>query len=103
MIPFCDHHVLSTMWNNGVDGKNCDGIDIILCLRVMPVAGSGQSKVRFAASSHVEPVHILDEMAARHATRVEYFALCEYVKMDLKGGTKHSLDPSGKSFWTHTI
>ncbi len=47
-----------------------------ICHKAQPSDGSGRSKTRLDANSHVEPVQILDEFAACLATRDANFAFC---------------------------
>jgi hypothetical protein len=74
VIPFWDHQSLSTVWNKGLLGNALEGIFIEIWRRVIPSWGSGRSSTRFTASSQVEPVHILAEIAAWRATREANFA-----------------------------
>jgi len=74
VIPFKDLQVLSTVWNRGVLGKLWEGIDRRRPLREMPDEGSGLSNTRLAASSHVEPLQILEDMAACLTISAAYLA-----------------------------
>jgi hypothetical protein len=73
-------------------------MDIIIWCKVIPVQGSGRSKIRFVANSHVLLVPNLEESAAWHATRDAYFPLLEKEIKDWKGGTNLIFVPSGKLF-----
>lgn len=70
-----ERHILSTVWKRGVFGKLREGIDIIICRKVMSVVGSGQSNIRFVVSSQVLHVPNLDDNAAWCATKEEYLPL----------------------------
>jgi hypothetical protein len=78
VIPFKDLQVLSSVWNRGVLGKLWEGIDRRRPLREMPDEGSGLSNTRLAASSHVEPLQILKDMAACLTMSVSFMAKGEH-------------------------
>ena len=78
VTPLSERHIISTVWERGALRKLWEGIiDMIICQKVMPVAGSGRSNIRFVVSSHVLHVPSLDDNAAWRATKDEYIPLHE--------------------------
>ena len=69
----------------------------MICLKVIPVPGSGRSKARFVVNSLLFMYPSLEERAAWRATKDAYLPLLEKESMDWKGGTSLILVPSGKS------